>query len=235
MLFLHKPTMIVGQSITCRRGKQPKGFSLVELLVVLSIIAMLSSLLFPVFLSVRGQARQISCASNLKQIGLGVAMYVQDSDGFYPYAIDPVDRAAPGGWFAFPEFQAAIPQLGQLHEVLKPYTSTAAIWGCPADTGFVRGDFNSVTVNALPTSYEKFGTSYYYRTEIAARRASESSIEFPSQVNMLFDPVGRWHGTLLPIAPRYTTLFVDGHVKALTRAQLDEAWSTRIADLDFFD
>lgn len=211
-----------------------QGFSLLELLFVLSIIALLSSLLFPVFLSVRGQARQISCASNLRQIGLGIAMYGQDCDGLYPHAIDPVDRAAPSGWFAFPEFQAAIPRLGQLHEVLQPYIASSAIWSCPADSGFVRGDFNYVTLNALPSSYEKFGTSYSYRTEIAARRASESSIEFPAEINMLFDPVGRWHGTLLPIAPRYTTLFVDGHVKSLTREQIDRAWQKPLSASDFF-
>ncbi|MDF2439644.1 MAG: hypothetical protein JWN98_628, partial [Abditibacteriota bacterium] len=202
----------------------------IELLFVLSLLSLLASLLFPVFLSIRGQARQISCTSNLKQIGLSLMLYTQDNEGLYPYAVDPIDRAGSASWYSFPEFRAAVPRLQYVHEVLQPYTAPSAIWHCPADTGFVRGDFSNVTLNALPTSYEKFGTSYYYRTEIAARHASEASIEFPAEINMLFDPVGHWHGTLFPLAPRYNTLFVDGHVKSLTREQIDTAWRSPIVD-----
>jgi prepilin-type N-terminal cleavage/methylation domain-containing protein/prepilin-type processing-associated H-X9-DG protein len=57
-----------------------KGFTLVELLVVIAIIAILAAILFPVFGRARENARKSSCASNLKQIGLGIQMYSQDYD-----------------------------------------------------------------------------------------------------------------------------------------------------------
>jgi prepilin-type N-terminal cleavage/methylation domain-containing protein/prepilin-type processing-associated H-X9-DG protein len=62
-----------------------KGFTLIELLVVIAIIAILAAILFPVFAQVREKARQTTCVSNLKEIGLAFAQYVQDNDETYPY------------------------------------------------------------------------------------------------------------------------------------------------------
>src|SRR6195952_2002016 len=77
-----------------------QGFTLIELLVVIAIIAILASILFPVFAQAREKARQTSCASNLKQLGLAATMYAQDDDetvmcyvngssNFWPNALDP--------------------------------------------------------------------------------------------------------------------------------------------------
>lgn len=57
------------------------GFTLIELLIVIFIIALLAAILFPVFARARENARRTSCASNLKQIGLANAQYMQDYDG----------------------------------------------------------------------------------------------------------------------------------------------------------
>ncbi|MBI3910998.1 MAG: prepilin-type N-terminal cleavage/methylation domain-containing protein [Armatimonadetes bacterium] len=66
------------------RGRNRRAFSLVEVLVVIAIIAILAAILFPVFAQVRAKARQIQCLSNLKQIALGVLMYMQDHDDIFP-------------------------------------------------------------------------------------------------------------------------------------------------------
>lgn len=65
-----------------------RGFTLVELLIVIGIIAVLIGLLMPTVLKAREQANSALCSSNLRQIGAGFTMYVADNDGKFPYHAD---------------------------------------------------------------------------------------------------------------------------------------------------
>ena len=79
--------------MNCPQKTARTGFTLIELLVVIAIIAILAAILFPVFQSVRENARRITCASNLKQIGLGVIQYLQDSEETFPPTV--TEREGP--------------------------------------------------------------------------------------------------------------------------------------------
>lgn len=207
------------------RTRDRCGFTLVELLTVIAIIAVLAGVVFPVFATVRGKAREISCLSNLRQIGLALRMYTQDSDELYPWALDPTDRYTPQIWAEFPEFQAQIPYMPMIHEVLQPYIRSTEIFRCPSDSGYDVEDFTGEPLDARPTSFRRFGTSYNYRTEITFLRSTEGSLRNPSELNVMFDAAGRWHGGLVTDRMRYNTLYGDGHTRNLSRGQLSELWS----------
>lgn len=73
-----------------RRGKA--GFSLIELLVVITIISILAAILFPVFAQAKNAAKAIVCISNMRQIGMATMLYLESNDGqYYPAAyIEPL-------------------------------------------------------------------------------------------------------------------------------------------------
>jgi len=111
-----------------------RGFTLIELLVVIAIIAILAAILFPVFARAREKARQTSCLSNLKQINLGMEMYVGDYDERYPIS---------GGWHGSGE----VPR-GFFIFALEPYVKNEQIWECPSDPSPTSATYGSRTIVA---------------------------------------------------------------------------------------
>jgi len=205
------------------------GFTLIELLVVIAIIAVLASILFPVFATAREKARATQCISNLRQLGQAIEMYSADYDELFPFAVDPADRMLPIIWDGEPEWQALIPGMPDLKDVLFPYTREREVWHCRSDTGYTQLEGTLLALNGKPTSFAAFGTSYMWRTEVAFRHSGPSLLAHPSETNVLFDAHGGWHGRSRAYeAGRWNTLFGDGHVKSVNYQQWDEAWATPI-------
>lgn len=204
-----------------------QAFTLVEVLVVIGIIAILAAMIFPVFSHAREKARSTACLSNLKQLGAAVMMYCSDYDERYPWGVDPADQYHPEIWSDFPQWQAWIPYMPRLQVVLNPYVRNYDVWHCPSDTGFDFLEDTNLPMPAHPSSFEAYGTSYFWRTEIAFRHCLDEGMEYPSRVNLLFDADGSWHGgTQNPWGKRWNILYADGHAKSANRRQYDAAWST---------
>ncbi len=205
-----------------------RGFTLIEVLVVIAIIAILAAILFPVFGRARAKARSARCQSNLHQIGMAFAMYIQDYDELYPWAVDAADKYCPDIWAGYPQWQALIGQMPMVHEVLMPYCKNLEVFHCPSDGGFdALDDSPSNLIPARPTAFEAFGTSYFYRTEITFRMFITGQIPNETAINMYFDSHGGFHGSYDHVDRyRYNVLFPDGHVKSLNWTQMRDAWYT---------
>jgi prepilin-type N-terminal cleavage/methylation domain-containing protein len=107
--------------------RRAAGFTLVELLVVISVIAILAAILFPVFAQAREKARQTSCLSNMRQMGLAVQMYAQDYDECLPLAATATDT----GFLNW-------------HHLVDPYVKNQQVWVCPSYNGPIRDIYGNL-------------------------------------------------------------------------------------------
>jgi prepilin-type N-terminal cleavage/methylation domain-containing protein len=117
------------------------AFTLIELLVAVAIIAILAAILFPVFAQAREKARQTACASNMRQMGLAVQMYLQDYDERFPLAATAPTPTTFLNW----------------HHLVDPYVKNKQIWVCPSANLPTRNIFGDLVCH--------YGYNAYYLNE----------------------------------------------------------------------
>jgi prepilin-type N-terminal cleavage/methylation domain-containing protein/prepilin-type processing-associated H-X9-DG protein len=210
-----------------QKKPRTRGFTLIELLVVIAIIAILASILFPVFARARGNARRSSCMSNLKQLGLAMMMYTQDYDERYSLPI-------VGTWFNKTTYVSGAACTGKpcgkfitsdgvnpgyyqsWMDIIYPYQKSVNSFYCPSQpTDWMPG-----------YGYSKYlGGAAMNRPPLSMAAVSRSAeivmfIDCHSQFHAFADPApwGGWNGVsgdvnYVPHFDGATITFADGHAK----------------------
>jgi prepilin-type N-terminal cleavage/methylation domain-containing protein/prepilin-type processing-associated H-X9-DG protein len=210
-----------------KRGPDHNGFTLIELLVVIAVIAILAGLLFPVFASARAKARQTTCASNLRQIGLAIALYRDD----WSYYVPAVLARRP--WME--------DQPGR-QGLIDPYLRNEGVRQCPSRR--VRQARYCINLwNGRPLGHPE--TSPQGKPESIVPRPASTLIVWEHQVWYPGCFRGQRGGTQDEPAPApgidhwdsshhdgFNALWCDGHVKRMRYSQLRRRFFTLEEDPD---
>lgn len=234
-----------------RNTRWNDGFTLIELLVVIVIIALLAAILYPVFAQVREKARQTTCVSNLRQIGLGLRMYAEDHEGYSVPAVQPdQDLVGIGGdrhWFQVLE---------------RSYVRSRNLFQCPSDPDrHVRDASYGWSYPHLPYRWSlpgnrplpaevdlaAFHADAYFPRQAEVMVIGDSDHTWPNTwvysvflYCVIFDRprhqggIGRKGATPWGnVSDRHTSgsnfLFLDGHVRWENRAHVTTQWASNRA------
>ena len=219
-----------------------RAFTLVELLVVIGIIAVLISMLLPALNRAREKARQVQCASNLRQLGFGFVQYVNNNRGITPASGDNSGHLA-WDWICW------YPKTNFDDSVLAPYIGrplNPAVFRCPADDLLVH--VNQGSLGRYMYSYSmnwhfasngwSHGEWFSKRVNISQARRSSQKIVFVEEDERTIND-GSWAPIVVPgyssardeIASRHdrrkgvndadgrgNAAFLDGHVDFVERS-----------------
>lgn len=192
-----------------RQTNREKGFTLIEILVVISIISILAAILFPVFARARENARRASCLSNLKQIGLATMMYTQDYDERLPLPLwqkggaittfsntgdfekpSPRDRTRPSGLFKLSTGDGKDFVYSWM-DFIFPYVKNTQVFVCPSfdpgESSSLHHDASSYGYNTLIHRLKPLDEGTGALTKGSKPPLSLAEISSPSKIVIMLD------------------------------------------------
>ncbi len=149
-----------------RWSRDHSGFTLLEVLVVVAVIALLTAIMLPSFTAAREQTRRAVCASNLRQIALAWNVYLNDSKGFFPYGANQnvnyggLQGNGSQSYGKNPNKPVSKP-LNRCLRLPTVLRTGGAVFKCPSDQGLT---------SVQPTAWQYYGTSYYPNDLLVGRQ-----------------------------------------------------------------
>jgi prepilin-type processing-associated H-X9-DG protein/prepilin-type N-terminal cleavage/methylation domain-containing protein len=206
------------------------AFTLIELLTVIAIISILAAMLMPTFARAREMARRASCASNMKQLGLGFLQYTQDYDERLPKAGNWQAWGNGGHWVAGTNGTGDNGDGGALADLVSPYKPRSGIKAHP-EQGAIYPYTKSSQIYICPSSRDGQTTGLSYSMNCTLSGQSNFSVGSDSEVVLLVDEAFPSDGYFWAPKPKDLNwdkssdqltqihngggniLFCDGHVK----------------------
>jgi prepilin-type N-terminal cleavage/methylation domain-containing protein/prepilin-type processing-associated H-X9-DG protein len=168
------------------------GFTLIELLVVIAIIAILAAILFPVFARAREKARQTSCLSNLKQLGLAAIMYKSDYDEInVQYYRGPGNGNPVDDWVNGQPVPSSVLRYSW-GVMLQPYIKNTQLFTCPSLLPQMTR--NTGCTNHQPFRWLTYGMNIAYVYQYGGRWAGNADGNITNINCIMFsDGCGRYY------------------------------------------
>ena len=192
-------------------------FTIIELLVVISIIVMLAAMLLPALKKAKDKANEIKCISNLKQFGQASAMYMNDNDGYMPH------RYAANTILWYKCFEDYLPIYSAPHTAENYPSKVPNVYTCPSSSGISGG--TGTNDSWMPDNWGVPPMSYCINNQLSVPFRFTVFLN-PADLIMLADGNSRYFdqfqvdqlkGTLARLAWRHTNrinvLFVPGNVQ----------------------
>ncbi|NUQ00819.1 MAG: DUF1559 domain-containing protein [Armatimonadetes bacterium] len=202
-----------------------RAFTLIELLVVIAIIAILAAILFPVFAKAREKARQSSCQSNFKQLGVAMLQYAQDYDEMFALMGQPNKMTQPTPDPVFLYQDTTYGYWWSWAALIYPYAKNAQIYRCPSSNYSYAGvayGLPANCVNSSGTLVTIFSTTYAPTQSILRQPASSMMIsEKGAGGGNQYIMSGQYYACRADHNEGLNVAYFDGHVKWLRASSSD--------------